>query len=769
MKNMMIILPLLTYLFYAVQSSSNILTVLSTDHNDYSDGKYFNFDIAIIDDFLGRSDWNNEVFIVFHQRTETQRRVRVWRDNNGGSVGNGHGRIDPKDASTTNDWQTDDIVELTDISPYDTDTFEVQSVDHSNLFSDGRYFNFDISAIDTILGRSDWDSEIFTVYNDRTQISLNVRIWRDNNGGSVGDGHGRREPYDDSSRSDWETGDLLTFIDLEDITTYAPTDYDHSKALIALYYSYTSKCQAENLRAWDCLWCTFDAEVNQFQPLSVIETEFLQGFIGFDPVNSRLIVVFRGSDNRENWFDTNLDLPLISYPNAQQVIDPKVFRGMFRAFQVLEDAGLRQAIQEAFIKYPGVDILCTGHSLGGALTMITALELKGNSVYNSLDIGHVDVITFGAPRVFNKNLALHFNAIIRTNWRVVNRYDIVTSIPTKFMGYYHVSTQIWYENTESDQYYQCDGSGEDPYCFGIKFKINEFPQVKYHLNYFGIDTGALSGGKNCEGLPLPTIIERDPLNTFDVLSVNHKHLLSNGRYFNFDISTIDEILGRTDWSSEVFEVYSERKTAVYQVIIWRNSNGGSIGDGHGRKHPYSDSAKGDWQKDEELMLVRVDRSDDDIGVLGIFSVDITAENKECVWTLDDGSKLDLSSLREEYDAQSANGFALNAVTPCRNEIVEGMNCEATRSMVSWNPTGESCLRPLAVWDNGVVQPSYNSELNQWKFVYDNGETCDGEQSTFELFYVCDEEVETLEIKKFEKDVESCTYQMYISTSRACVE
>lgn len=62
----------------------------------------------------------------------------------------------------------------------------------------------------------------------------------------------------------------------------------------------------------------------------------------------------------------------------------------------------------------------------------------------------------------------------------------------------------------------------------------------------------------------------------NVLSIDHESGVE-GKYFNFDKAELDAILGRDDWSNERLEVSNGKK-----VVVWRNSNGGSKGDAHGR-------------------------------------------------------------------------------------------------------------------------------------------------------------------------------------------
>ena len=44
--------------------------------------------------------------------------------------------------------------------------------------------------------------------------------------------------------------------------------------------------------------------------------------------------------------------------------------------------------------------------------------------------------------------------------RVVHYADPVPHLPTEFMGFHHVSTEVWYREFTLD-YRVCDGSGED--------------------------------------------------------------------------------------------------------------------------------------------------------------------------------------------------------------------------------------------------------------------------------------------------------------------
>eukprot|EP01084_Bolivina_argentea_P202669 346241_1 len=92
--------------------------------------------------------------------------------------------------------------------------------------------------------------------------------------------------------------------------------------------------------------------------------------------------------------------------------------------------------------------------------------------------------------------------------------------------------------------------------------------------------------------------------TFEVLSIDHNHG-TVGQYFNFEINVVDDILDRSgDWSHENFVVYNSRSGYVKRVVLWSSSNGGSIGDGHGREDDGT-SASGDFQTGDVLSFIGV--------------------------------------------------------------------------------------------------------------------------------------------------------------------
>ena len=81
----------------------------------------------------------------------------------------------------------------------------------------------------------------------------------------------------------------------------------------------------------------------------------------------------------------------------------------------------------------------TGHSLGGALATLAALDVG----YRRKDIGvGVKMYNFGSPRVGNRRFAEIFDDLVPDAWRIVNMNDGVPGIPRPFMGYHHVGHYV---------------------------------------------------------------------------------------------------------------------------------------------------------------------------------------------------------------------------------------------------------------------------------------------------------------------------------------
>jgi predicted lipase len=124
----------------------------------------------------------------------------------------------------------------------------------------------------------------------------------------------------------------------------------------------------------------------------------MQGYVAYSPGNKAIIVAFRGSDNTKNWID-DFDFLQIAYVRCAGCL---MHNGFYLAYLSIASK-MKAQIEFLLQKYRGSPIYVTGHSLGGALATVAAIDIK--HVYNP---SSMKVYTFGQPRVGNSLYSAHF-------------------------------------------------------------------------------------------------------------------------------------------------------------------------------------------------------------------------------------------------------------------------------------------------------------------------------------------------------------------------
>merc|ERR1711924_260861 len=136
-------------------------------------------------------------------RTGESGEMRLWSYVNGGSTGDSHGRKNPFASAAQGDWVEGDCLTLP------CSGIQVSSVDHISG-TVGKYFNFDSTGTDALLGHTLASTEDINLKCERTGETTEMRVWKAVNGGSTGDAHGRKNPFDSAAVGDWVIGDCLT-------------------------------------------------------------------------------------------------------------------------------------------------------------------------------------------------------------------------------------------------------------------------------------------------------------------------------------------------------------------------------------------------------------------------------------------------------------------------------------------------------------------------------------------------------------------------------
>lgn len=129
------------------------------------------------------------------------------------------------------------------------------------------------------------------------------------------------------------------------------------------------------------------------------------------------ILAFRGSGSTVDWVSDFIaqQTPYSPVPNAG--LTHKGFTDIYMS--------ARSSVHMLLNQLPAdKPLFITGHSLGGALATLAALDVARNTVFSS-----PVVYTFAAPRVGDPSFVQTYNYTVHTHWRFQNEFDIVPHLP----------------------------------------------------------------------------------------------------------------------------------------------------------------------------------------------------------------------------------------------------------------------------------------------------------------------------------------------------
>ncbi|CAN0855906.1 unnamed protein product [Linum grandiflorum] len=269
-----------------------------------------------------------------------------------------------------------------------------------------------------------------------------------------------------------------------------PPVYNHTLATILVEYAsavYVS--DMSELFTWTCSRCN-----GLTKGFEVIELIFdvqhcLEAYVGVAQDLNSVVIAFRGTQEHslQNWIEDlywkQLDLDYPGMPDAM------VHHGFYSAYHnTTIRSGILKAIKKAKQYYGELGIMLTGHSMGAAMAAFCALDLVVNH-----EAEHVQVLTFGQPRIGNAVFASYYKELVPNAIRVVNGRDIVPHLPPYYSifprkTYHHFAREVWLYNLELGSLVYmvekvCDDSGEDPTCSRSVL----WTSVSDHLSYFGVD------------------------------------------------------------------------------------------------------------------------------------------------------------------------------------------------------------------------------------------------------------------------------------------
>lgn len=181
-------------------------------------------------------------------------------------------------------------------------------------------------------------------------------------------------------------------------------------------YESAKKIKAKALNEWG------------FEVFNFIKRADTQCFIA--STNQFIVIAFRGTEvNKYKDLLTDADLALTTGYGG------KVHKGFKQAY-----AKVRSVVKEKLKAHNAENktLWLTGHSLGGALAVLAAYELKQQGYKVN------GVYTIGQPRVGNNSFSNSFDKLLKNKcFRFIDKDDKVPEIPLKEFGYSHVGQSIY--------------------------------------------------------------------------------------------------------------------------------------------------------------------------------------------------------------------------------------------------------------------------------------------------------------------------------------
>jgi triacylglycerol lipase len=155
------------------------------------------------------------------------------------------------------------------------------------------------------------------------------------------------------------------------------------------------------------------------------------GLVLWNAASSTAIVAFRGSKTLWDWIADIDAIPFAYLPDPSAGLAHMGFQLLYEHVRGSVGAILKSDA------CPGVkQVIVTGHSLGGALSVLGGLDLATNVLPGV----SIDLYTFAGPRTGDPKFAGTFNKVIPNCFRVVNFMDVVPQLPVPPL-YEHVGTE----------------------------------------------------------------------------------------------------------------------------------------------------------------------------------------------------------------------------------------------------------------------------------------------------------------------------------------
>jgi len=288
---------------------------------------------------------------------------------------------------------------------------------------------------------------------------------------------------------------------------YENPSYNETFATQMAFASGLGYCGVESVASWNCgAPCS---KLNGFMLYFVYQApqdKDIAYMILINPSEKQVVFTFRGTNGNQQLISQITHSKAVNYStdywNAANAQVLTYFRNIYKI--ELQATVIKNLNALGTSEYRDYQFIFTGHSLGGALATLAALDASTSEKIPVTSGSSPYLITYGSPRVGNYYFAAAVNNIIPVMFRITHSNDIVPHVPpcagsmvittckaptpkaseneNSYWYGWHLRQEIWYKDVSSGYKICSESNNEDHECSNSLY----ISAVDPHFNYLGL-------------------------------------------------------------------------------------------------------------------------------------------------------------------------------------------------------------------------------------------------------------------------------------------
>eukprot|EP00163_Fabomonas_tropica_P014738 TRINITY_DN267_c0_g1_i14.p1 TRINITY_DN267_c0_g1~~TRINITY_DN267_c0_g1_i14.p1 ORF type:complete len:278 (-),score=42.62 TRINITY_DN267_c0_g1_i14:347-1180(-) len=193
--------------------------------------------------------------------------------------------------------------------------------------------------------------------------------------------------------------------------------YSEDYAVQGMYLAGAAYCTSSAQQSWSCGPCKQVSGMQVEQTFAFPSTA-TYGYIGYIQSQNLIVVAFRGTTPTSSLQSILQDLKFFKTDPLWGIPGALVHKGFYESY-ISAQSVVHSAVSSLLQDYPSAQVGVFGHSLGGAMATLCALDLVLNVRITQMS----SVVTVGQPRVGNQAFASFYDQAVTQpygHYRVVH-------------------------------------------------------------------------------------------------------------------------------------------------------------------------------------------------------------------------------------------------------------------------------------------------------------------------------------------------------------